>query len=191
MLITVLLAGLFVAPACSSNADTTTTSTPSADLASGEPDDELAELQLGDSLDAHQLSEFGDFCTALSEDLNGESGGPQEVLARYRSALEFAPVHIVNELAALLEYLEFGTLPDFGTLPSPSTTQPVNETTQEPDDEPVDEPVDEYVFISPGPEQLALSVAEFIDQYCRSVTVSPLPPPTVPSSANPHHGSES
>jgi hypothetical protein len=186
-LITGLITVLLVPTGCSFYSATTPSTAPTADPTTGSEEDELAELLRTNAEGISHLEEFSDFCSAVNSEQDLEPAAPEVVLARFRSALEIAPERIVSELEALLEYLEFGILPDFGTVPLPSATVPIEDPAPELDSE----PVDEYVFINPVPEQLALSVAEFIDQHCRSVTVSPLPPPTVPSAATPDYDSDS
>jgi hypothetical protein len=148
------------------------------------------------------------FCTAISAKAPDPTNGSltfEDVLVTYRAALDIAPAEIAYELAALLDFLEFGIEPDFGEPPEVSVVPPLEPDTEvtsesdparpETDDAddagsdpasepseslPMFEPTDPFVFVAPDAEQLALSVAEFLESYCRGVAVNPLPPPTTP-----------
>jgi len=142
--------------------------------------------------------EYSTFCQKVSSNILNGSIAFEDLIATYREALEFAPAEISSELAALLDFLEFGIEPDYGE-PSVSTPvapmRPTDPDTSETDQEsqvdqdspqgPDSEPTDPFVFIAPNAEQLALSVAEFLETHCRGVTVSPLPAPTVPAAPEP------
>ncbi len=141
--------------------------------------DELDELVPQGQEGAGQRSEFMAFCDLIRSDSNAETPAAAEVLTMYRTALSEAPTEIRNELAALLDYLEYGIEPDYGEqLPADEFIPP-----EESSDDPATEPTDPYLFVSADAEQLALSVAAFLDLQCRGVALNPLPPPTVPAAA--------
>jgi hypothetical protein len=151
----------------------------------GESRDDLSALEPGDF---NAIHEHGIFCEAIRS--HGVDGSItfEALIATYRDALLLAPPEISNELSALLDFLEFGIEPDYGELPAAPTPAPsssVNPVTEGNDDSAAEgvesEPTDPYVFVTPNSEQLALSVAEFLETHCRGVALSPLPPPTAPN----------
>jgi hypothetical protein len=172
--ICVLAGVLGLLPACSG--ETVPTVRPEAERTGG-ISDELDDLKLLDPDGIDLSDEFAAFCDLIRNEADTEVPSVAEVLGVYRSALAKAPLEIRSELAALLDYLEFGTEPDFGEQPPRQDYIPQEESSEDP----ATEPTDPYVFVSADAEQLALSVAAFLDLHCRGVSINPLPPPTVPA----------
>jgi hypothetical protein len=158
----------------------------SGDAAPADNPDVVAPKGITDALDdlatrspdsSDQINEFRAFCDLIRSDVTADVPAASEVLSMYRLALAEAPPEIINELAALLDYLEFGIAPDFGDPPPTEELIPNEESTEDP----ASEPSDPYLFVATDAEQLALSVAAFLDLRCRGVALNPLPPPTVPA----------
>jgi hypothetical protein len=168
-----IVGALCVLPSCSGGAAPTGTTQIESPRAITDILDEAGERILDGS---SQTGEFAAFCELIRSEIDSEVPAPDQVLSIYRSALGEAPAAIRNELAALLDYLEFGTEPDFGELPPQEEFIPDEESSEDP----ASEPTDSYVFVQADAEQLALSVAAFLDLHCRGVALNPLPPPTVP-----------
>ena len=194
---------LFVA--CTSAAVPSAGTEDGRDLRSSEGLNDIADVEPGEF---NSKESYFAFCTAISAEAPDLSDGPltfEDVLVTYRAALDIAPAEIANELAALLDFLEFGIEPDFGEPPEISLVPPLEPDTEvtsesdltrpetgdddhagsDPASEPSEslpmfEPTDPFVFVATDAEQLALSVAEFLETYCRGVAVNPLPPPTTP-----------
>ncbi len=177
----------------------TTIAEPTADSGSSPPSQILGDLDELSPGDPSARDEYAAFCQAISIDPDNSAlpaADPlaaEAVLAAYRAALNVAPAEILKELAALLDFLEFGIEPDFGEpvdipifepsdpLEQPDQADQADRTDQETAAGPVTEPTDPYVFISPDADQLALSVAAFLELHCGGVALNPLPPPTVPA----------
>jgi hypothetical protein len=174
----------------------TTVAEPTADSGSSPPSQILRDLDELSPGDPSALDEYAAFCRAISIDAGNRtlpSADPlaaEAVLAAYRAALNVAPANILKELAALLDFLEFGIEPDFGEpLETPifepsDPLDPPDQTDQEAAADPVTEPTDPFIFISPDADQLALSVAAFLELHCGGVALNPLPPPTVPAAVS-------
>jgi hypothetical protein len=139
--------------------------------------DALDDLATRSPDSSDPIEEHRAFCDLIRSDVTADVPAASEVLSMYRTALAQAPAEISNELAALLDYLEFGIAPDFGDPPPTEELIPPEESSEDP----ATEPTDPYVYVSPDAEQLALSVAAFVDLHCRGVALNPLPPPTVPA----------
>lgn len=144
---------------------------------------DLDEISPGDP---SAIDEFAVFCQAISIDTGNSTLPPSDpqaaaaIVAAYRAALNVAPPEIFRELAALLDFLEFGIEPDFGERSENPVLEPSEPLDSGSAADPVTEPTDPFVFISPDADQLALSVAEFLELRCGGVALNPLPPPTTP-----------
>jgi hypothetical protein len=175
--------------ACTSDAVPTAGTEVGRNLQSTRDLNDIADVEPGEF---NSEESYFAFCTAISAKAPDPSNGPltfEDLLVTYRAALDIAPREIAFELAALLDFLEFEIEPDFGEPPEISVLEPTRPDPDDADDDPAGdpsesppefEPTDPFVFVAPTTEQLALSVAEFLEAHCRGVAVSPLPPPTTP-----------
>lgn len=106
-----------------------------------------------------------------------------QVIARYHELLPLAPLEITVEIEALLDYLTSGTPPEFAAAPPdpdaaatspPRASHPFDEDT-EPES---DEWHDDVLYGTGDAEQLAVTLAAFLEFRCRGTAVNPLPAAT-------------